>query len=93
MESTLGTTVGIMVFKLQVIDDYGNNPSFFNVLIKKFYSLFMVLIASRKVPTQSTLIRQNQHCAVVKLYVIANADKEAILYRISNYEIINSIGQ
>ncbi len=92
LETITGTTIGKTFFALSVINDYGKNPPLWRSLVKNFYSLFMVLFAFRRIPSQSSLIRQNQHCTVVKLYVIKNSDKENIINRIHNYNEIDLIG-
>jgi len=82
-ESLTGRTFGKYVFRMRVIDDFGENPSFLTSFIKNLLQLFSIAFY---ILSSATILEDEMffHNKRTFTYTIWNKDKEKILTELNN---------
>jgi hypothetical protein len=75
LESKYGKSIGKVIFKIQVIDDYGEYPNVVKSYKRNFFSLINVFNLLRPVAGKVGFIKNNKHNEICKTYTIRDKDK------------------
>ena len=75
LESKYGKSLGKVIFKIQVIDDYGEYPNVKKSFKRNFFSLINVFNLLRPVAGKIGFIKNNKHNEICKTYTIRDKDK------------------
>ncbi len=84
-EYLFGTTFGKFIFRLEVIDDFGNSPSFLKLILKNLLLLNSVFccLASRQMLTNPVCEDIHSHNKKTLTYTIYMKDKKSIKDKLS----------
>ena len=79
LESKYGKSLGKVIFKIQVIDDYCKYPKLKKSYKRNFFSLINVFNLLRPVAGKIGFIKNNKHNEICKTYTIRDKDKLEII--------------